>query len=287
MHFPGNHTIGIIGAGHLGRSLAETLVDVGFPKDRLLLSHAGSPATRAAVIDAGLEKNLIHSKSPDALFSSARSDNLADNTDLCRRSSVIFITIPPQAVASLDNLTFPRNALVVSCMAGIPRAVPEQRWGIDVVRMMPGGPDTILRHKGIAGIFPDNEVLAHILVRMGMQVQVLPDEETMHIFTAGVCFTAAILACRAMGRNPDNEIAGAVREYPLFTGMYAWAQEVLPGPLSGAERDEYIAKMSTPGGITEAVVRSIRSGNPLSAAMQAGIDRSRAISRDAEEKFLQ
>ncbi|MDD1690678.1 MAG: NAD(P)-binding domain-containing protein [Methanoregula sp.] len=260
-----NDTIGIIGAGHLGRSLAGTLISTGFPKDRLRLSHAGSPATLDAIREAGLEKNL------------------ATNEDLCRHSSVIFITVRPQSVALLDGLPFPRDALVVSCMAGIPRPVLKRRWGIDVVRMMTGGPDTIIRGRGIAGIVPASERLNDILTGMGMQVRVLPDEEMMQVFTAGVCFTAAILACRALGRNPDDEIAEAVREYPLLAGMYAWAQEAQPAALSDAGRDEYIAKMSTPGGITEAIVRSIRAGNSLSVAMQTGIDRGRAISRDAEE----
>ncbi|MFA6331615.1 MAG: NAD(P)-binding domain-containing protein [Methanoregula sp.] len=263
-----NQPIGIIGAGHLGRSLAESLISAGFPKDQLFLSHAGSPATRDALRESGLE------------------DNLTTNEELCRRSSIIFLTIRPQSIASLDGLPFPRTALVVSCMAGIPRAVPEQRWGIDVVRMMPGGPDTIRQQTGIAGIFPGNELLVNILTCMGLKVQVLPDEETMHVFTAGVCFTAAILACRAQGRNPDDEIAGGVREYPLLAGMYAWAQQVQAGSLSDAEREEYIAKMSTPGGITGTIVRSIRAGNPLPVAMQAGIDRSREISRDARELIV-
>jgi pyrroline-5-carboxylate reductase len=260
-----NDTIGIIGAGHLGRSLAGTLIGTGFPKDRLRLSHAGSPATLDALRETGLENNLT------------------TNEDLCRFSSVIFITVRPQSVALLDGLPFPRNALVVSCMAGIPRSVPRQRWGIDVVRMMTGGPDTIVRGKGIAGIVPANDVLAGILARMGMRVQVLPDEEAMQVFTAGVCFTAAILACRALGRNPDDEVGDAVRTYPLLAGMYDWAQEAQPASLSDAGRDEYIAKMSTSGGITESIVRSIRNGNSLSVAIQAGIDRGRAISREAEE----
>lgn len=259
-----NDTIGIIGAGHLGRSLAESLISTGFPRDRLRLSHAGSPATLDAIREAGLENNLT------------------TNEDLCRHSSVIFIAIRPQSVALLDVLPFPRDALVVSCMAGIPRSLLQRRWGINVIRMMTGGPDTIIRGKGIAGIVPASEVLTGILTRMGMRVRVLPDEEAMQVFTAGVCFTAAILACRARGRNPDHEVSDAVCRYPLLAGMYAWAQEAQPAALSDAGRDEYIAKMSTPGGITEAIVRSIRKGDSLSDAMQAGIDRGRAISRDAE-----
>ena len=36
---PVNETIGIIGAGHLGRTIAETFAEHGFPKERLMISY--------------------------------------------------------------------------------------------------------------------------------------------------------------------------------------------------------------------------------------------------------
>jgi pyrroline-5-carboxylate reductase len=108
-----HHTIGIIGAGHLGRSIAELLTARGFPQDHILLSYAGSPATLAALHEAGLERNIT------------------SNVELCRRSSIIFITVRPQAVLSLDGLPFPRTRLVVSCMTGIPPGqCPENGGGL-------------------------------------------------------------------------------------------------------------------------------------------------------------
>ena len=65
--------------------------------------------------------------------------------------------------------------------------------------------------------------------------------------------------------------------------MYPWAKSVLPNFSSDREREAYIAKMSTKGGITEAVVSSIRSGATLLGAMEAGIDRGREISALAYE----
>jgi len=259
--FP-HDTIGIIGAGHLGMSLAEALIDRGFPRGNLLISHAGSPATHAAIQEAGLEHNLT------------------ENGELSRRSSVIFITVRPQSVAILEGLPFPRDGIIVSCMAGIPRALLKKMLGIDVIRMMPSGPDTIRHHKGIVAIYPDNATLVRLLAGMGLKVHVLPDKEAMHLFTAGVCLPAAILAYRATGLDPDDGMNEAVREYPLLASMYAWAREVLPEFSSGPEEEGYVTKMCTPGGVTNAIVRSIRSGNTLSAAVQAGIARSREISRE-------
>lgn len=264
--FPGKMTephklcrIGIIGAGHLGRAIAETLIASGFPQDRIMLSHAGNPETLEALREAGLEPNLV------------------DNKTICKRASVIFITVPPGAFASLHSLPLPCEGLIVSSIAGIPRAVLRKLFGVEVVRMMPSGPDTIRRHKGIAAIFPGNELLEDLLRWTGMQVHILPDEETMHVFTAGVCLPAAILASRAAGDDPDEEIADAIHKYPLLSPIYAWAKDVLPESLSGSGSEAYITEMSTPGGITEEVVSKVKEGNTISVAIEAGIARSRKI----------
>jgi pyrroline-5-carboxylate reductase len=253
-------TIGIIGAGHLGLSLAGAFLDHGFPRADLLVSHAGSPATRAAIRDAGLE------------------DNLAGNDEICRRCSVIFIAVRPQSVATLAGLPFPENGLVVSCMAGISRESLGKQLGVEAIRMMPGGPDTIRHNRGIAALCPDHPKLSGLLSFMGLEVHAMPDEESMHVFTAGVCLPAAILAYRATGRDPDNEIAGLGREFPLLAELYRWAEEVTPDSGSRSDEESYIAKMCTPGGVTSAIVTSIRAGASLSAAIHAGILRSREIS---------
>lgn len=252
-------TIGIIGAGHLGLSLAGALIDHGFPRADLLISHAGSPATRANIRDAGLENNL------------------AGNDEICRGASVIFIAVRPQSVSTLAGLPFPRDGLVISCMAGISRESLRKHLGIEAIRMMPGGPDTIRHNHGIAAICPDHPRLSGLLSFMGLDVHAVPDEESMHVFTAGVCLPAAILAYRATGREPDNEIAGLGREFPLLAGLCRWAAEVTPSG-SCSEEEAYIARMCTPGGVTSAIVTSIRSGASFSAAIHAGIIRSREIS---------
>lgn len=256
-----SRTIGIIGAGHLGMTLAETLAGQGFYGQRILLSHAGDPATRRKIQKAGF------------------IDNTTTNEDLLLRSSVIFVAIRPQALASLDGLLFPKDALVVSCIAGVPRAALGRRWGVEVIRMMPSGPDTIRGGKGVAAVFPANDLLTRILEATGLQVQVLTDEEEMHVFTAGVCLPAAVLTYRAAGRDPDDGIREAAIRHPLLSAMYAWTTDVLPSFTSGADQEAYTAAMCTQGGITEEMVLAIRAGEDLSAAAERGIERSREIGR--------
>jgi pyrroline-5-carboxylate reductase len=45
MCFLADETIGIIGCGHLGRTLAEELIDHGLPRERLMISYGGSAST--------------------------------------------------------------------------------------------------------------------------------------------------------------------------------------------------------------------------------------------------
>jgi len=257
--------IGIIGAGHLGRTLASVLRDHGRPEDRILVSYGGNPATREAIREAGLEKNI------------------AKNEEICRSASIIFITVRPQSVATLNDMVFRKESLVVSCMAALPRSLLRERWGSDVIRMMPSGPDTLREKNGIAGIYPQNAILQSLLEEAGIRVFALPDEEMMQVFTAGVCLPAAILAARGM--DIDAEIPAIARKYPLVAEMCPWAKTVLPAVASDLDREAYITTMSTKGGITEAVVNSIRSGASLADAMEAGVGRAGEISASVYSRY--
>ncbi|HSD57178.1 MAG TPA: NAD(P)-binding domain-containing protein, partial [Methanotrichaceae archaeon] len=145
-------TIGIIGCGHLGRTLAEELIDHGLPRERLMISYGGSASTLESIKRAGL------------------LENISDNEEICRKSNIIFIAVRPQAIEGLKGLSFPKSALVVSCMAGISTASLKVALGIDVYRIMPSGPATINERKGIAAVYPRSDNLIDILSRMGLKV---------------------------------------------------------------------------------------------------------------------
>jgi pyrroline-5-carboxylate reductase len=52
------------------------------------------------------------------------------------------------------------------------------------------------------------------------------------------------------------------------------------------EKDLYINKMATKGGVTEAIVSSLKSGSPLDAALMKGIRRSGEIAEETEKHFF-
>lgn len=261
---PVNETIGIIGAGNLGKTLAQVLIDCGFPKEKLMISYGGKVSTFESIKGAGL------------------IENIANNKEICQKSTVIFITVKPQALRGLENLPFTGNSLVVSCMAGVSRASLKETLNTDVFRIMPSGPDTIKGKKGIVAVYPQNSILKDILSFIGLQVYELQDEEKMHIFTVGVCLPAALLIANKKGLDIDHAIKIIENEYADFRDIYTWAKNVLPSFNSENQEEKYIEHMSTKGGITEAIVGSLNSGgnsgDPFLDALRKGIERSKEIS---------
>jgi len=251
--------IGIIGCGHLGRALAEVLIDSGYPKEMLRVSYGGSSSTLEKIKRAGL------------------LENVSDNEEICRRSSVIFITVRPQSLEILKDLSFPGSALVVSCIAGVSRATLERMVGVNVFRMMPSGPDTIEERRGVAAVYPHDDALQEILSLMGLTVHELDDEELMHAFTVGLCLPAALLVAGKKGLDPSRCADDFGQKYPYLGEIGSWARSVQPSFDSDEARDEYIMRTATRGGITEAMIDSLNRGCTFLTAIERGVSRSREI----------
>ena len=258
LDFLADGTVGIIGCGHLGRTLAEVLIDQGLQKEKLMISYGGSSSTLERIKAAGL------------------LENVSDNMVICKKSSIIFIAVRPESIEGLKKLSFPKSAIVVSCMAGVSKASLLKALGIDAFRIMPSGPDTIEDRKGIVAVYPPNDILINILSCIGLEVYELSEEESMHAFTAGVCLPAALIVAERKGLDTDQAVRIIGREYPDFMEIYTWARGVLPA--NGSEQEEYIRRTSTKGGITEAIIVSLNSGDSFLSALRKGIARSKEIS---------
>jgi pyrroline-5-carboxylate reductase len=261
------YQIGIIGCGHLGRTLARVLLDNNFPKENLRVSFGGNPST-------------LESLKKDGLL-----DNITNNDEICSRSDIILITMKPQDFAELKQSVFPKQTIVVSCMAGISTDAFKKILSIDVFRIMPSGPDTIQGKKGIVALYPHNDTLVNMLSFMGLTVYEIPNEEILHIFTVGVCLPAGILAARKFKLSIDKAIKVVSDEYPSYRDIYRWALNVLPVFDSAQEQEEYIAKMTTKGGITEAFIDSIYAGDEFLTAIKQARVRSQEIAVRANGLF--
>lgn len=260
LDFLTGQTIGVIGCGHLGRTIARELICRGLPPRRLMLSRGRSQESLQGILDAGLGRCL------------------AENQEICRKCGTIFICIRPQSLPELVGLDFPKHALVVSCMAGVSLQVIRRLLAVDAVRMMPSGPDTIEARKGIAAVYPNSRLLTRILQGLGLRVFDLSEEEQMHIFTVGICLPAALLAWGEGEDARESACRYLSLYYPDFPEICSWAGNVLPEFEREEDKQDYIRKTATRGGVTEAIIQNLSRDNSLLKGLEQGIERSREIS---------
>lgn len=263
-----NHTrIGIIGCGHLGLAIAESLIRHGFCKENIFISYKGNSSTYTRIEKSGF------------------AECIAENEEILNEADVIFITVKPQDIIRLKEIPFSGKPLIISCMAGVPVEILKNIFKTDICRVMFSGPDTILGEKGVAAVFPYNGLAAIIINKMNLRIFETTEEDNLDIFTAGVCLPAALL-------QEDNE--AAVKEaihvigsdYPTFSDLYVWAKHILPLFNTKSEKDEYIAGMATKGGVTEAIIESLKEGEPFETAIRKGIARSKEVSVKIRDSIL-
>ncbi len=260
--------VGIVGCGHLGQAIARTLVSHGLERGNLLISYRGNPVTYQKLEEQGLASCLV------------------ENQRVFQEAGIVLITIKPQDILTLEKAAVPGEAVVVSCMAGIPAELLKKILGRDVYRMMLSGPDTIVAGSGVGAIYPEHGHLKLLLRSMNLNCIETMSEGDMDVFTAGVCLPAAILKA---GDPIDQKkaIDKIGMEYPLLSELYTWAVKALPHFQNNAEEEAYVGRMVTKGGITEAIITGLTNGASLDTALQRGIDRTREISGEIQQSIMQ
>jgi len=258
--------IGIIGSGHLGLTIAEILLRHKFPPQNLSISYNGNENTLHRIRMAGLVENI------------------KSNEELCNKSNIIFIAIRPEHISELEQIQFSEHSMVVSAIAGTPSTILKKITGVNVCRIMPSGPDTLKSGNGIVAVYPINNILKDVLLMAGLRIYALADEDMMHYFTVGVCLPAALASAAKYKLTTSGAIQIINEKYIDFEEIYQWAKIVLPVFQSDNAQQEYIHKMATKGGITEAIVNSIETGHSFLEALQDGVKRSREIGDKAEIK---
>lgn len=261
-----NLKIGIVGCGHLGQAIAHSLMVRGLERRNLFISYRDNPSTYEKINAQGL------------------APCLSTNREIFQKAGIILITIKPQDIHELINLPISGKALVVSCMAGVSLGLLHRIIDTKTYRMMFSGPDTIVSQKGVAAMYPEHEHLKILLRCMNLTHMKTITEKHLDIFTTGVCIPAAILKTEHPSRQQES-IGKIGTEYPLLSELYAWAIKVLPCFKNNADKEAYIARMITKGGITEAITNSLIAGAPFDVALQQGINRTQEISKAMEQSI--
>lgn len=262
-----NLRVGIVGCGHLGQAIAQSLLDHGFEKRNLLISYGGNPLTYKKLDVQGL------------------SSCLAANERIFREADLVFITLKPQDIMGMKEITSTGKALIVSCMAGIPASLLYRVLGTRAYRMMFSGPDTIVSGKGVATMYPEHKHLKLLLHCMNLMYIKITTEDDLDVFTAGVCMPAAII--KAESPIQQQIAIDRIRdEHPLLSELYTWASNVLPPFQNGSDKEAYVSRMITKGGVTEAIITSLFDGAPLDAALRKGIGRTKEISEEIQRSIV-
>ncbi|HEY1405891.1 MAG TPA: NAD(P)-binding domain-containing protein [Spirochaetota bacterium] len=255
-------SVGIIGAGHLGLSLAKTLIRNGYDSSSVRLSYTGKKETYARIKEAKLENNI------------------SSNDDICRASDIIFITIRPSDILSLSLLKFNSKSVIVSCIAGVTIDKLMRLTDQHIVRVMPSSPMTIEDGKGICAIYPENKIVSTLLSDLGVSLYPLSGESLFDIFTASICLPAAYLQMEIEKIRSSDLIVDLHREQiPWWEKVIGWTQSITPTDLTLAEKHTYIERMATKGGVTEAMIHSLKKGSGLIESFTAGVKKSEEISR--------
>jgi len=256
--------IGIIGAGHLGLTMAQVFLRSFLQPANLLISYNGSINTKRSIAALGLW------------------DQVVPTDELCKVADLVFIFIRPQSFIDFKIPATGTDALFISGMAGVPLTSLETVFGNNVCRIMTSGPDTIRQNKAIAAIYPFNETVNQVITASGFALTILNEEQEMHYFTVGFCLPAALVLAKKPGINVEIAPADLKPGYAIIRQLYAWAKSVVPAFKSAEQAEDYIRKMATPGGITEAILINLEKTRDLLQAVEAGLERSMAISAGFE-----
>lgn len=251
--------IGILGAGHLGITLAEVFLNTFKDKQNLLLSRSGSAGSIAAI-----EKLQL-------------GNNLCSNQQLCTQTDITFILLRPQNLSDLGKMQVAASVLFVSGMAGVTLSALESKFGSNICRIMTSGPATIKSGKAVVAIYPYNLQVASLMTKAGFEIYRIDAEEDLHYFTVGVCLPAAIVLAARLKLDINPGIDSFSLRYSLFNRLHQWALAVVPQFEFEMQMDTYIKKMCTSGGVTEAIVNTLHQTNNIVLALEAGVNKSRAL----------
>jgi pyrroline-5-carboxylate reductase len=263
--FLGDSTIGLFGAGHLGRAIASGLLAAGLPRRNLSICHRGSEETERVLDTEGL------------------ADLVVSREQVVFRSRILLYLLRPQSYKVIQDFNVREDSLFVSFLAGVPlKNLPVGVACKQCIRVMTSAPDTLRRRNGIAALYPaDNPLMRELLDSLGLRVVSLGQESDMHAFTAlGPCLPIVLTYWESAGCNVDDkELLETAKKFGLsdYQPILQWAHSVRPRQLSPGEIDHYLAQATTPGGITDAILSAMRNGMSLSAALQRGIERSQEL----------
>lgn len=266
--------IGVLGGGHMGRALLESLLRRGVERSRLHVAEGSEPVARRLAAELGVE-----------VTNSARPWLAGIDT--------LILAVKPQdmnlAIAGLQPELKTRGPLVISVAAGLSVAQLQQWCGVDVpiVRAMPNRP--ALAGVGATGLFASPNIdsalrrrAVSILSAAGLVVEV-DDEALMDVVTAVSGSGPAYFFLLAEAMAAAGKAQGLPRETAL---QLARATLQGAGVMASLETDLAALRdsVTSKGGTTAAALDSFKAQgfeSMVTAAIAAAVHRGRELSEDS------
>jgi len=260
--------VGIFGCGHLGTAIALRLVQSGYPIQKILVSCLDTDKAKKRLKNTQLKNNVV------------------GNKYLLERSDVVFYGVRPSDVKAILKYRLKKGAVLMTLLAGTPlqKVKTSNDEEIDKVRVMTSAPDTIKNGQGLCARFGENTDKAdEVLQYLKLNMVSLESENDFNAFTAyGPCLPIALACCEKFGKEVvAGEIEAAADSQGLMNwkSVIQWAYSAKPS-LSNSAFDSYLESVCTPGGVTEAIVNTIKSGNALIDSLNKGVERSVQLIRE-------
>lgn len=251
------NNIGIIGAGHIGQALALSLLEKKYPRENIQLSYNGSIFTFSDLYDNNLDE-LIH-----------------NNSDIVKSCSIIILSVPPQNFRQIGEFGLDEDVLVISFMAGISiDTIKRQTGSNNVVRIIPTGPGTIRNYNAIAGVYPENKKVNTIFKLLEIDYYVLDNENQMKYMVLAGCLPAVYSVVDAQLDENKEAIGKIAEEFSDFIEISSKAEKLVPK----SNKEEFVKEVSTPGGVTEAIINSLSEGKSLYDSLIKGLERNEELS---------
>lgn len=252
------NTIGVIGAGHIGQALILKLLEKGYPKENIRLSYNGSIFTFSDIYD----NELV--------------DNIRDNSQLVKESSIIILSVPPQNFKQIGKFGLDKDTLVISFMAGISvDSIKKQTGSENVVRVIPTGPDTIKNSEAIAGVYPSNNIANEIFDLLDFDYYLFDNEEKINYMVVAGCLPAVF--CRVDPRSKENveDIKRFAGDWSEFIEISRKMEKLVPKE----DKEKFISNTATPGGVTASIINGLNRGDTLYNSLVDGLKRNKELSQ--------
>ncbi len=252
-----NKNIGIIGAGNIGQALTCKLINKNFPKNQIRISHNNSKSTTEKLRKLSLENNIT------------------SNNEIIEKSDIIIFSVTPQDFKEMPKFETNSKQKIISFMAGIEvENLIEKTNNENITRVMPTGPDTIINSSAIAGLYPNDNFTAKLLNFLDIHFYVVKTSYQMDLMTLVGCLPAVYCICDPTSEENMNAIIKIAKDFPEFIDASLKTISLVPKE----NKEAFVEKVSTPGGVTEAIITSLREGNSLYDSLIKGIERNHELS---------